>query len=582
MSGPTPGVGDWNLIGETLSGRYTVESELGAGGMATVYAALDQTLGHRVVVKIPHAHLLHQPGFRERFIKEVRALIDLPHPHILPILDYGEIDDVPFAVVRYFSGGDLRAKIDDAGGRLTLDEVREWLPQIARALDFMHSKLVVHRDIKPDNILFDEQGNVLLSDFGIATAMEDPESDETLVPQLTRVGAFVGTTNYAPPEAVRRELSGAYDQYSLGVTIYYALAGEMPFQANTPEELLVLKSSREARPISELAPDLPAPVASAIMRSIAMEPEKRFPSCTAFADALLAGDRAAGGEASPLLKWGGIAAAIVALGLGAALVMRDGPAEVVVVKEEPPGTRFEAGSTPEEITAAMALCEKHMGECDIRDFESEILREVRVPDLLPDRTEVTNADFLKFVEATDYVTTAESSGFTYHEGFIPKREWTWWNPDGSGETPALDHPVIHVSQADAKAYCEWAGGRLPSEVEWEFIARGVDRRIYPWGDEWDPARLHWKSETGRRAVEPVGQHGGGETPDGLQDLAGNAWEWTSSRTNAGKAVLKGGAWSTNNPAYLRAAMRLDEAPDFTSDDVGFRCVREAEGGEAAS
>ncbi len=573
MSGPTPGLGSWNLIGETLSGRYRVESELGAGGMATVYAAMDQTLGRKVVIKIPHAELLQQSGFRERFIEEVRALIKLVHPHILPIQDYGEFQGVPFAVVAYFSGGDLRAKIDAAGGRLDVRDIVGWLPQIASALDFMHSKDIVHRDIKPDNILFDEQGNVLLSDFGIATVMQQIDTEETLVPQLTRVGAFVGTTAYAPPEAIRRELSGAYDQYSLGVTLYYALSGEMPFRASTPEETLVLKSSREARPIKEIAPDIPEAVASVVMRSIALDPDMRFPSCSALADALIGAGSEVAPQTPPVAIYGGIAAAVLAIVLGGVLLLRDEPVEVKVVQAELPGTRFEAGSTPEEITAAMALCEQFAAECDIRDFESEILREVRIADLDPDRTEVTNADFLKFVEATDHVTSAESSGTSQAEGFIERHGLTWWNVDGNGGTPAVDHPVTHVSLADAEAYCAWVNARLPTEVEWEFIARGVDRRIYPWGDVWDGARLNWNGADAR-GLKAVGESVSGETPEGLQDLAGNVWEWTSSRTNAGKAVLKGGSWTTENPAHLRAAQRLDQVPEFTSDDIGFRCVRE--------
>lgn len=578
MVGPTPGIGNWNLIGQTLSNRYLVESELGAGGMATVYAAIDQTLGRKVVIKIPHAELLRQPGFRERFIEEVRSLIALVHPHILPIQDYGEFEGVPFAVVAYFSGGDLRAKIKEEGGRLKLEDLDQWVPQIAGALDFMHSKSVVHRDIKPDNILFDEQGNVLLSDFGIATVMQNLDTDETQIAQLTQVGSFVGTTAYAPPEAVRRELSSGYDQYSLGVTIYVGLSGEMPFRASTPEETLVLKASQEPRAITEVLPNLSAEVARVIMKSIAKNPEDRFASCSEFARALSRAIAPATPQKTNY-KTAAILAVLAALVVGAGVYLLKPEKEVevqvpvVILPPEPAGTLFEAGSTPEEISAAMSLCEQYSTACDIRDYESEILREVRIADIEADATEVTNEQFLAFIAETNYVTEAELAGFSYKDGFLKRPGWSWINIDGRGAKPILDHPVVHVSQTDAEKYCEWAGGRLPSEVEWEFIARGTDRRSFPWGTEWDPDRVNWK-QSGRGGLAPVGSFAAGATPDGLQDLAGNVMEWTSSRTNAGKAVLKGGAWNTEIPSHIRSAIRFDEAPDFTSDDAGFRCVRE--------
>lgn len=574
MVGPTPGIGSWNLIGKTLSNRYLVESELGAGGMATVYSCMDQTLGRKVVIKVPHAELLQQPGFRERFIEEVRSLIALVHPHILPIQDYGEFEGVPFCVVAYFSGGDLRMKIDAAGGRLDLGEFNQWVPQIASALDFMHSKGIVHRDIKPDNILFDEQGNVLLSDFGIATVMHDLNPDETqIAPQLTQVGTFVGTTAYAPPEAIRRELSGAYDQYSLGVTIYLGLSGAMPIRASTPEETLVLKSSQDAIPITEVVEGIPPEVAQVIMKSIARDPKERFASCTEFSKALSQATSPATSQSRGVI--GAIVAvlATLVLALGLYVYTRSDELPPPAVPQPLPGTLFEAGSTPEEISAAMSLCKQFVTECEFIHYESEILREVRVADIEADGTEVTNAGFLEFVEATDYRTEAEIEGVSYHDGFIPQRGWSWHNVDGSGAKPKAQYPVVHVSQKDAAAYCEWAGKRLPTEVEWEFIARGVERRIFPWGDEWDGSRLRWKDGS-KLSLAAVGSFPQGATPDGLHDLAGNVWEWTSSRTHAGNGVLKGGAWVTDNPAHLRSAMRLDEEHTFSSDDTGFRCVRD--------
>jgi formylglycine-generating enzyme required for sulfatase activity len=276
---------------------------------------------------------------------------------------------------------------------------------------------------------------------------------------------------------------------------------------------------------------------------------------------------------------GGIALLVVAaLAVGAYSVMRRPNAASTspsLPAVAPPTDEiiFEAGSTPEEISEAMALCQRYQPKCEIRDYESEILREVRISKIEADTTEVTHSSFRTFVKATGHRTHAEEVGISYHDGFVPRKGWNWRNVDGSGARPNGQPPVVHVSQKDAASYCEWAGKRLPTEAEWEFIARGVERRIFPWGDRWDPSRLRWKN--GRSdSYAAVGSFPTGATQDGLQDLAGNVWEWTSSRTNAGMSVLKGGAWNTDSPAHIRSAMRLDEASDFTSDDTGFRCVRD--------
>ncbi|MFP8870350.1 MAG: formylglycine-generating enzyme family protein, partial [Myxococcota bacterium] len=167
----------------------------------------------------------------------------------------------------------------------------------------------------------------------------------------------------------------------------------------------------------------------------------------------------------------------------------------------------------------------------------------------------------------------ELAGFSYKDGFLKRAGWSWTSVDGEGARPELDLPVVHVSQKDAHTYCEWTGARLPTEVEWEFMARGIDRRTFPWGNDWEPGLANSKLG-GLGGTAPVGSFANGATPEGLHDLAGNVMEWTSSRTNAGKAVLKGGGWNTENPAHVRSAIRFDEAPDFSSDDAGFRCVRD--------
>jgi len=270
-----------NLEGVTLLNRYRVEQQLGEGGMATVYQAQDEHLGLPVVVKVPHVALLAERGFRERFEKEIADLIQLQHPHIVGIQARGDHDEVPFIVLKALSGGSLEDRL--AGGKqLSFDTVKRWARDVGSALDFMHGRGVVHRDVKPANILFDEHDYVYLSDFGIAKAIGQPDT------QLTMTGATPGSPTYMAPEQSRgTALSGASDQYALSSTLYEALAGRPPFEGENVVDVLLKKQAEDPPNIAELC-DVPAPAATAIMRALVREPDGRFESCTAFAEALLA------------------------------------------------------------------------------------------------------------------------------------------------------------------------------------------------------------------------------------------------------------------------------------------------------
>ena len=274
-------------IGREVGGRYRIESRLGAGGMATAYLASDQRVRRKVVIKIPHPQLLRQPGFRERFQREVQSLTQLQHPGVVPLYDTGEeADGVPWCAVRYLPGGDLADRIERAGGRLPASEIAEWLPSVCETLDFVHAAGVFHRDVTPVNILFDDQGNVFLSDFGVAaivTAADETAAD--VDPRLTAEGTFVGSALYAPPEAVYRSLSPAYDQYSLALVLYHALSGYLPFSQLEPRALMAAKNSDPPAPLDQRGVPIPPAAVHAVMRGLERAPEARFASCRELADA---------------------------------------------------------------------------------------------------------------------------------------------------------------------------------------------------------------------------------------------------------------------------------------------------------
>jgi len=237
--------------------------------------------------------------------------------------------------------------------------------------------------------------------------------------------------------------------------------------------------------------------------------------------------------------------------------------------------RFMAGSTGQEIREALALCREYVDQCREEWYADETQREVVLDPFVIDVHEVTNREFSKFVEETAHRTDAERNGSSWEwvSGQSVKAEdVNWRHPRGNGSDfrDFPDHPVVHVSAHDAQAYCEWKGQRLPSEDEWEYAARGTERRIYPWGDEWMPQRVVW-AKGDRPGSRPVGSLPEGSTPEGIMDMAGNVWEWTSTR-DGGKVILKGGSWAEENPANLRAAARRREEAQNSHSDDGFRCA----------
>ena len=274
-----------NLTGKTLSNRYEILRPLGEGGMGKVYLAKDKRFGKQVVVKVPTMEA-GDKNFKDRFMREIASLATLEHPHIVTTVDWGEIEGIPFLVLRYLGGGSLRDRITDSQGfykPMPLEGLNQWLPQIASALDFIHTKNWVHRDLKPDNILFDEAGNPYLADFGIAKALEGaPMGVKTIM------GASIGTPQYMAPEMhLGKGIGPRADQFGLAVLVYEALAGKIPFNGITPTAIFVEVIQGKATPIHELVPGIPLEKSNALMKGITKEPRDRYGSCVEFANAVM-------------------------------------------------------------------------------------------------------------------------------------------------------------------------------------------------------------------------------------------------------------------------------------------------------
>jgi serine/threonine protein kinase len=277
-----------DLRGMTIAGRYRIERLLARGGMGTTYIALDErAFERRVVVKVPDT--LRSDDARARFVNEARQIIGLQHPHIVTALDVGTVDDddtTPFIAMAYMGGGDLAQRIAASGGVQSPEEVAAWLGDIAEALDLVHEHHVLHRDVKPGNILFDRPGpggEPFLADFGIAKALEG----EVMV--HTHTGEHLGSPKYMPPETWFGTPGPAFDQYSLACVAYEALSGTLPHTADNALALAMEKNAKPPRPLTEVAPHVPAAAAAALMRGIEKDPAQRFRSCSELARAFAAG-----------------------------------------------------------------------------------------------------------------------------------------------------------------------------------------------------------------------------------------------------------------------------------------------------
>ena len=212
------------LTGTVLSGRYRLESKLGSGGMSTVYLARDETLERWVAAKVLHREISDQPDQIERFRREARAVAQVSHPNVVAVIDAGEDGGRPYIVFEYVDGETLKQRIDRLG-RLPLDEAAAYSIEVGRGLAAAHARRLVHRDVKPQNVLIDSEGRAKVTDFGIARELEQDG--------LTKTGRVLGTTDYVSPEqAMGKGVDARSDIYSLGILLYEMLIGEVPFQAD--------------------------------------------------------------------------------------------------------------------------------------------------------------------------------------------------------------------------------------------------------------------------------------------------------------------------------------------------------------
>jgi eukaryotic-like serine/threonine-protein kinase len=267
------------LVRQAFSGRYNVEREIGRGGNARIFLASDAD-GHRVALKILHPELLVSVA-ADRFLREIKLASQLNHPHIARLLDSGELDWLVYYVMSYVEGATLRERLDTSR-QLPLAETLSIAGDLLDALDHAHRKGIIHRDVKPANVVLSSEGAVLL-DFGIARAVVASGSD-----QLTRSGIAVGTSTYMSPEQITA-LAGIdhrCDLYSMGCMLYECLAGQAPFVHRNEAVVLQLHLTQPPPDVRALRSDVPIGLAQSIMKAMAKDPGSRWPSAEAMRQGL--------------------------------------------------------------------------------------------------------------------------------------------------------------------------------------------------------------------------------------------------------------------------------------------------------
>jgi eukaryotic-like serine/threonine-protein kinase len=267
------------LVDKALSSSYEIGSELGRGGMGIVYRAKDRRLKRTIAIKVLPPELSYRGEIRMRFLREAETAAQLSHPNIVPIYSVDEKDGIVYFVMACVDGVNVARRLHDQG-RLPIADARRILKEVGEALAYAHARGVIHRDIKPDNILLEsETGRAMVTDFGIARAVQEGGDA-----RLTATGVAIGTPAFMSPEqaAGDREIDGRSDLYSLGVVAYQMLTGDLPFSAGSTASMLMKHLTERPIPVEHKRPEVPPDFAATVMTLLEKEPERRFPSASAF------------------------------------------------------------------------------------------------------------------------------------------------------------------------------------------------------------------------------------------------------------------------------------------------------------
>lgn len=589
---------------QVLGDKYEILQWIGGGGMAEVFLARHRAHGGLFAIKVLAEQLADEPEIVARFMDEARTAATLGgHPNIAPVYDVGECGSLHWLIMPYIEGEDLKSYLERRG-RLPQPEAVSIIRQVAEALAWAGERRFVHRDLKPANIRIDMSGRVIVLDFGIAKAGDAPSA-------RTRAGETLGTPYYMSPEQIRAEpCDHRSDLYSLGVIFFELLTGMKPFTGDSFRAIEIGHCQKAPPALGTLVPDIDPELERIVNRLLEKDRERRYQTARELLDDLrrsyrletevrlepvvdrpdlLEAARAgAAPEAEPAPAWqpgapdrrrpaaarksraplaaGAALAVVAAVSAGIYFVSKlgdNGPNSGKGAEKTESAARELPSVLQREGVTMFLVPEGPFVFGDDSPESPNRRQEVRLPAFYMDATEVSNAQYARFVQATGHP-APESDDFR--------------------AAPSL--PVTHVTLADARAYCAWAGKRLPTEQEWEKAGRGTDGRIYPWGNQPMP---------NPGTLVPVDDYPERQSPYRILGLAGNVFEWVDTpfpatereiedlrRALGGAEVgrewycIKGGSFLLKDDRFFRLYMRRGWPASLPHAAIGFRCVKDAQ------
>jgi len=542
--------------------------------MAVVYKAYDTYLEREVAVKVIRRNAFSPDALErvlKRFDREAKSLARLIHPNIIPLIDYGEHEGNPYLVMPYLAGGTLKQYL---GQPMLYHKAAALLMPVAEALAYAHQKSIVHRDVKPGNILITENGKPMLGDFGVARLLENEETQT-----LTGTGVGVGTPEYMSPEqGLGREVDGRTDVYSLGVVLYELVTGRKPYTADTPMAVVLMQTTEPLPRPRNFVPELPEQVEHVLFKALQKNSADRYQEMGAFSSALAKLIIGQNEVPAPQVKevtriltqeetdnfvtvdqgvspqltlnpvaeemskrqsksmqrvkkvfpftLGGIVVFVIIIGAISGW-FRGKTATTEEATEAP--IRTEAPATTKSTTTVEPVA----GTEKISDKDDMVM--VYVPtgeftmgspsglgddDEHPEHQVFLSGFWIDQTEITNgkYEQCVNEGGCT-----PPKYSKSYTRDSYYGNPKYNDFPVIYVDWNQAESYCQWAGRELPTEAQWEKASRWTVGYKYPWGNRAptsDLANYRYVGDT-----TEVGSYPEGASQYGALDMAGNVWEW---------------------------------------------------------